>query len=331
MQPICRAVIDVGTNSVKLLVAEVAEKEVRPVFETSRQTRLGHGFFQTRRLQLDAITATAQAVAAFAMEARARGAFSLRVIATSAAREASNAEELTSAIERVAGLRTEIVSGEQEAEWVFQGVATDQELARQRLLLLDVGGGSTELIIGHGKHQHFRASVPLGTVRLLEQCPHSDPPTTAELAACRSWVRDFFEKQIRAKIEPVLGEETKVAERKRLVNLVGTGGTATIIARMALHLADYDRARIEQVRIDLESLRAQAQRLWGLTLEARKRTIGLPPNRADVILSGLVIYQVVMEVFEFEELRVSTRGLRFGVVMENHATDRWEPQPKRDS
>jgi len=143
-----RAVIDVGTNSIKLLVADIAGGVVEPVLEMSEQTRLGAGFFETRQLQPQAIAQTARAVASFAAKARELRAVSTRVIATSAARDAVNPGELTSAIESAAALKVEIISGEQEADLAFQGVNTDPELAQHPLLLLDVGGGSTEFILG---------------------------------------------------------------------------------------------------------------------------------------------------------------------------------------
>src|SRR5690242_8407946 len=125
MKPARRAVIDVGTNSVKLLVADVSGREVQPLWEESKQTRLGRGFYETHRLQQEAIDATGKAVAQFSETARKFQANSVRVIATSAARDAVNGDELTSAIEKVSGLKMEIISGDQEAEWVFQGVTTD--------------------------------------------------------------------------------------------------------------------------------------------------------------------------------------------------------------
>jgi len=183
-----RAVIDVGTNSIKLLVADVAG-DVRPVLEESKQTRLGRGFYNSHRLQAEPLANTAKAVAVFASKARDLGASSIRVIATSAARDAVNAAELVSAIQQASELKVEIISGEQEAEWAFQGATTDPALSREPLLLLDVGGGSSEFIVGQGEHKHFRHSFPLGTVRLLESFPHSDPPRPEELAACRHWLR----------------------------------------------------------------------------------------------------------------------------------------------
>ncbi len=360
MNGVVRAAIDIGTNSVKLLVAEVEGAEVRPVWEESRQTRLGQGLYKMQRLQAGAIAKTATAVAEFAARARDHEAASIRVIATSAARDAHNSGELIAAIGRTAGLRVNIISGEQEADWVFQGVTSDGGLAAMPLLLLDVGGGSTEFIVGQGAHQHFRQSFPLGTVRLLERFPPSDPPTAGELAVCRQWLRDFLEKEVEPSLAPALRQEAEggqlglvlppeggvpgvgarqEAEGGQLglvlppeggvpgmdarpeagagqqLRLVGTGGTASILGCMEAELRTFDRERLEATRLSAERLTWHTERLWGLTLEERKRLVGLPKNRADVILTGAAIYEAVMGRFHFDELRVSTRGLRFAAVM----------------
>jgi exopolyphosphatase/guanosine-5'-triphosphate,3'-diphosphate pyrophosphatase len=314
MQPIRRAVIDVGTNSIKLLVADVAGRDVQPVHEESRQTRLGRGFYETRRLQLEPIAYSANAVADFARTARKHGARAIRVIATSAARDAVNSEDLTSAIEAASGLKVEIISGGQEAGWAFQGVTTDRELAEAPLLLLDVGGGSTQFILGQGERTHFAHSFPLGAVRLLEKFPHSDPPTCTEFTACRDWLKNFLQSEVRPKLEPALRRET--GSQSAGIQLVGTGGTTSILARMEAKLDRYDRERMEATRLSLEQVKAHRKRLWRLPLTERKEITGLPKLRADVILPGVVIYEVVMEAFGFKLLRVSTRGLRFAAVMD---------------
>jgi len=311
-----RAVIDVGTNSVKLLVADVEGREVRPICEESKQTRLGQGFYESHLLQAEPIAKTTKAVMNFASEARALNAERIRVIATSAARDATNSQELVSALETASGLKVEIISGEQEAEWVFQGVTTDAALAKKPLLLLDVGGGSTELILGQGEHKHFQESFPLGTVRLLEKLPHSDPPQPEELMACRGWLRSFLRKEVQPKLGGELSRETKVHSANSAVQLVGTGGTTSILARMELKLEDFDRGKIEAARLSLERLRWHVEHLWSLPLAERQKIVGLPTKRADVILTGSAIYEAVMEVFGFAELRVSTRGLRFAAVMD---------------
>ena len=312
-----RAVIDVGTNSVKLLVAEVSGHEVQPLWEESQQTRLGRGFYETHRLHANAIAATAKAAAEFMATARAREAKSVRIVATSAAREAVNAAELTSALEAATGVKPEIISGDQEAELGFRGVRTDPQLAHEPLLLLDVGGGSTEIILGRGEHRDYQQSFALGTVRLLERTPHSDPPKPKELAACRSWLGEFLEQKVKPSLEPALRNGAGGSRPEQRVRLIGTGGTASILGCMEAQLEHFDRQKLEATRLSLERVRWHVERLWGLPLQARQNILGLPKNRADVILTGTAIYEAIMDQFGFAQLRITTRGLRFAAVMDS--------------
>lgn len=310
METVRRAVIDVGTNSIKLLVADVAGRDVQPVHEESRQTRLGKGFYETHRLQPESVAHTAAAVWEFAEIAREKNSATIRVIATSAARDAVNPADLTASIERASGLKTEIISGAREAEWAFQGVATDLELAKTPLLLLDVGGGSTEFILGCGVKKSFAHSFPLGTVRLMEKFPHGDPPTRGEFTKCRDWLKQFLETEVRAQLEPALKNETGE------IRLIGTGGTTSILARIEKKLDRFDREKIERTVLSFEEVVAHRKNLWKLPLFERKEIPGLPKLRADVILTGVLIYEAIMEEFGFNELGVSTRGLRFAAVMD---------------
>jgi exopolyphosphatase/guanosine-5'-triphosphate,3'-diphosphate pyrophosphatase len=315
MSLVRRAVIDVGTNSVKLLVADVRGPEVIPIREDSKQTRLGRGFFETHRLQPEAVAKTSLAIARFADDARALKAESIRVIGTSAARDAVNPTDLITAVHDATALPLEIISGEQEADWAFQGVTTDPALAQLPLLLLDVGGGSTEFILGQGEQKHFRQSFRLGTVRLLETIPPSDPPTPQEFSETRQWIRDFIQRKIVPELQPALRREVDLHAARQPVELVGTGGTTSILARMEARLDNYDRARIEATRLSLDRVRWHCEHLWNLPLLQRQDIVGLPRKRADVILAGVAIFEGVMESLGFSELRVSTRGLRFAAVM----------------
>ncbi len=306
-----RAVIDVGTNSVKLLVAEVAGDEVHPVLEQSEQTRLGAGFYETRVLQSSAIAKTAAAVAGFAQVARAAGATAIHIFGTSAARDARNAGELCAAIQRAAGLPLEIISGDQEADWAFHGVATDLRLAGHPLLILDVGGGSTEFILGEGRHPRFRHSFPLGSVRLLEKFPVADPPLQADWQRCHDEVEQILSREVLPRLEPALARVDRSG-----VLLIGTGGATTILARIHAGMADFNRDRIESIRLSRADVQRHREQLWCLPLAARREIPGLPPNRADVILFGVAIYEAVMRRLALDELRISTRGLRFAAVLE---------------
>jgi exopolyphosphatase / guanosine-5'-triphosphate,3'-diphosphate pyrophosphatase len=179
-----RAVIDVGTNSVKLLVATVDGAAVRPIEEGSEQTRLGQGFYETHVLQAEPIQQTARAVAVFAERAKQWKPARTHVLATSAARDAMNREELIAAIEREAGLKVDVISGEQEADWAFEGVCSDPALASEALLVIDIGGGSTEFTAGRKGERVFGQSFKLGTVRHLERNAMSDPPSEEDLRRC---------------------------------------------------------------------------------------------------------------------------------------------------
>jgi len=315
MRMLRRAVIDVGTNSIKLLVGDVSNSIVTPIEERSEQTRLGAGFYEANELQPGPIGRTAEAVARFAAHARDAEAESIRIIATSAVRDARNADDLLRAVRRASGLRVEIISGEQEAEWVFRGVTSDPNLHGHQLLILDVGGGSTEFIFGdHGRHS-FRQSFPMGSVRLLETLRPGDPPSLADLAGCRQWLENFFNREIGPPMESLLTDAAR-----HHVTLVGTGGTTTILARLEKKLTAFDRPAIEGTRLGQRRVLEWMVDLWSVPLSERKKIPGLPANRADVILMGVAIYEAVMKHFDIAELYVSTRGLRFGALLDSPAT-----------
>jgi len=304
-----RAAIDVGTNSVKLLVGEVDDLKVVPLYESSHQTRLGQGFYETHILQPAAIRETAKAVAQFVDTAKAHGATTISIIATSAARDAQNKEELLRAIHDASGLGVVVLSGEQEAELAYQGVITDPWLAHTPLLVMDVGGGSTEFILGQGTERVFAASFPMGSVRLLEKLPISDPPLESERDRFEAAIDEVIEKGLAPRLKPVL------QRMEGPVQLVGTGGTSTILACVKLEQNNFDRARIEETLLSHTDLQQIKQRFWSLPLDKRRNIIGLPANRADVILPGLLIFERVMAMFQFNTLRASTRGLRFAALL----------------
>jgi exopolyphosphatase/guanosine-5'-triphosphate,3'-diphosphate pyrophosphatase len=309
--PTRRAVIDIGTNSVKLLVADVAAREITPIYETSKQTRLGAGFYSAHQLQPSAIISTAEAIAEFSTKAAGLGASIVRVIATSAARDARNADELREAVRKESGLELEIISGEKEAEWVFRGVASNPVLGHSTVLVLDVGGGSTEFIVGDNGVAKFAQSYGIGTVRLLEQLPPDDPPGLAALVKCRAQLKDF----LLSEVSPLLGPALRGGREP--VRLVGTGGAATILARMEKKMDGFNRAEIESARIKLPDLQTHLRMQWQMSFAERQKILGVPPKRADVILTGMAIYESIMEEFGFCELEVSTRGLRYAAIMDS--------------
>ncbi len=309
-----RAVIDVGTNSVKILVGDVQAGVVAPVLETSSQTRLGKGLYEDNLLHPDAIAETAAAVGQFADEARRLGASHVRVIATSAVREAANSRDLRQAILAGCGLQMRIITGDQEADLAYRGAATDPSLSNKRMLLLDMGGGSTEMILGCDGQAQFRHSFPIGTLRIMAQVPIGDNPGPEVLLQCRQWLRDYIRREVKPRLEPEL-KSSAASSAGQSTLLVGTGGTSTILGRMEAQINDYDRDTIESARISAARMRWHTTRLWSLPLSERRKVTGLPPNRADVILPGAATYEAIMDELGFNELRVSTRGLRFAALL----------------
>ena len=305
-----RAVIDVGTNSVKVLLADVFGSTVEPVWETSEQTRLGAGFYDDHRLQAGSIAATADAVARFNREARNRGAESVRVLATSAAREAVNAAELLGAIRTASGLETEVIGGDMEAELGFRGVTSHPLFGRGRMLVLDVGGGSTEFMFGVAGRLEFRHSFPIGSVRLFEKLRPSDPPGVDGLHAVDDWLRAWLQSEVTPLLDPLFA----VAGYPELA--VGIGGTTSILALIHHARHDFDRNLIERTLFQAGEFHALVRQLWSLPLADRRTLPGLPPERADVILTGAAIYSAVLMAYRIPQLAASTRGLRFAALIE---------------
>jgi exopolyphosphatase/guanosine-5'-triphosphate,3'-diphosphate pyrophosphatase len=304
-----RAVIDIGTNSVKLLVADVDGPAISPVHEESEQTRLGAGFYETHQLQEDAIRRTAAAVKSFSEKAVSLGAAPPRVVATSAARDAKNVGHLLNAVFDSSHLLVEILSGSREADWAFRGVTSDPKLAHCPALIVDVGGGSSEFIVGENAIPQFRNSYSLGSVRLLEQLRLADPPGRDALDRCRKFLRQFLAAQVASVLSPAL----QTCQHK--ARLIGVGGTATILVRMEAGLTDYNREKIEATPVRLERIRHHLEQQWAMPLVERQKIIGLPPNRADVILTGMAIYEAIMAQFGFTQMEVSARGLRFWALL----------------
>lgn len=312
--PVCRAVIDVGTNSVKLLVGDVHAGQVLPLTERSLQTRLGEGFFQTRQLLPEAITRTAIAAAEFRAEADRFGARNVRLIATAAAREALNRDALLHALRHHTGLEPEVICGDTEASLAFRGVCTAPGLADAPLLVTDLGGGSTEFIVGRAGCRRFGRSLRLGAVRLFEHLRLSDPPTAAELERCRSEVDAVLAREVIPDVRSALEAET--AATGIAPRYLGVGGTAVILARLQAGLARYDRERIENTPLEATALSGMVERLWSQPL-ARRRTIpGLPSERADIILTGAVIHERILGALHLPVLVASTRGLRFAALLD---------------
>ena len=283
-----RAVIDIGTNTVKLLVADVQEGKVMPVVSKDQTTRLGEGVNKSKRLARTAIARTIKAVDGFLNEARRLGVQDVLALTTSAARDAVNRDEFLDGVRCKCGLGVQVITGEREAEFIFWGVSSDPEWSSQPILVLDVGGGSAEFIQGErGKIEQLQ-SLPLGAVRLTEQFGE-------DFVALTSFLCDTLRKSLAG---------YDVRNRK----LIGTGGTGTTVASIVCGMMDHST-------ISRDDLRALVDRLRAMTLAERKKVTGLPPERADIIVAGGAVFLVAMEVLEATELTVSVRNLRYGALL----------------
>ena len=283
------AVVDLGTNSTRLLVADVDDGHVEEVARRLTITRLGEGVDERRKLLPLPIARVRNVLADYRRELEELGAERTLAVGTSAIRDAENGEAFLGEIEWSYGFTTRLLSGEEEGELTRRGVADGREL-EPGTLVLDVGGGSTELSV-----DGFRTSIDLGCVRLTERFLHSDPPAREGLQAAAGAVRDAL---------PDL----------EVTQAIGVAGTITTLA--ALELGEYDPERIHGRRISREAVEAQLERLASLPLAQRRELPGLEPERAPVIVAGAVIVREVLDRYGLDELEVSERDILHGAALE---------------
>ncbi|MFA5889950.1 MAG: Ppx/GppA phosphatase family protein [Actinomycetota bacterium] len=294
-------VVDVGTNSVRVLVAEADSRDLRDVERDLLITRLGEGVDRERRLGDDPMRRTVAVIAEYVQRCRAAGATKIRVIATSAVRDAANREEFLTAVKDACGIRPDVLAGEEEARLGFAG-ATASIAAPEPYLVLDIGGGSTELVRGAAGAERF-VSMDIGAVRLTERHIHSDPPTTADLALARADAEEHLARAIR-----VVGDEP-------VGTLVGLAGTITSAAAIHLGLEGYDRDAIHHARVPRAAVDGIRRRLSALTSQDRRRLPAMPRGREDVIVAGLVILESVMDRFGCGEVLVSESDILDGAAL----------------
>jgi exopolyphosphatase/guanosine-5'-triphosphate,3'-diphosphate pyrophosphatase len=295
------ASIDVGTNTVLLLVAERRGGALAPLVERAEITRLGRGVDASGRLDAAAIRDTVAVLAAYAREARALGARDIVCVATSAARDAANGAEFFEAARAEAGLAPEVISGDEEARLVYASAWRDFGGEGGPLAVLDVGGGSTEFTYGTGPAAAGRTSLQVGAVRLTERHVRTDPISAAELAALRGAARDALRPLSRMSLPPG-------------GRLVGVAGTVTTLSAVSQALERYDGARVHGAALSLAEAEALVARLAALPVKARAALPGMEPKRADVILAGALVVAEAMRATGFDRLTVSDRGVRWGLL-----------------
>jgi exopolyphosphatase/guanosine-5'-triphosphate,3'-diphosphate pyrophosphatase len=297
------AAIDIGTNTVLLLVAERRGAGFFPVVERAEITRLGRGVDRRGELDAEAIRETVEVLGRFAAEARQLGARGIACVATSAARDARNGAAFFEAARAAAGLVPEVISGFEEARLIYASAWRDFGASGPALAVLDVGGGSTEFTWGRGSSPLGRESLQVGAVRLTERSAVADPIGPSGVRALRE-----------AAVEGLAPLRRLDADGLAAATLVAVAGTVTTLAAVAQALPCYQAEKVHGSRLALGQVDALLERMAAMTLEQRKRLPGMEPKRADVIVAGAVILAEAMRATGFEAATVSDRGVRWGLV-----------------
>jgi exopolyphosphatase/guanosine-5'-triphosphate,3'-diphosphate pyrophosphatase len=296
------AAVDIGTNSTRLLVADIDNGHIEEIERDTRVTRLGEGVDERRRLLPVPIARVRTVLTDFRRRAEALETERTLAIATSAIRDAENGEAFLGEIEWSYGFATRLLSGHDEALMMFRGVTSGRKLDGGTVIV-DVGGGSTELVAAAPDGVRWHDSLDIGSVRLTERFLHGDPPTEQELAACA------------AAVQALLAERVPDEIRSATRSAVGVAGTITSIAALALGLQEYDRDRVHGSRLTAEALDEQLTRLASVPLSERRELRPLDPERAPVIVAGAVIAREALSFFGVDVLDISEHDILDGAAL----------------
>jgi exopolyphosphatase/guanosine-5'-triphosphate,3'-diphosphate pyrophosphatase len=297
------AVVDMGTNSTRLLVADVADHTVSEVERDSRVTGLGRGVDTSGQLAADAIDDVCGAVGDYIQRYEELGAERVSAIATSAVRDAGNSSAFVAELRERFALDSRILTGREEAWLTYRGASFGRP-ATDGSLVVDIGGGSTELIVGSGDELGFFASLQAGTVRQTERHIAHDPPEPSEL------------EELAADVRGILDEELSGRALVSASHGIAVAGTPTSLAAIDLELDPYDAEAVHGHVLDLRTIQRMLSELSAMTLEERLEVTGLHPGRAPTIVAGAVILIQMMRAFGLSEVEVSEHDILYGVALE---------------
>ncbi len=293
------ASIDIGTNTILLLIAEVDKGKFKPLFEMETIVRLGEGLQKNGILSQDAMKRGLQTLTHYLEKCQTMGVQEIIAVGTSALREAKNSGDFLRMIKEKLDLSIEIISGEEEAELSFLAVARDLNDLKKSILVIDIGGGSTEFIYGKGDRIIESMSLPLGILHFTEQYLVSDPVKKEEWNKMETEIRKLLPR-IPHPREPLL--------------MVSIGGTGTTLASVEQRLEEFIPEKIHHFVLKKDALKDQLRLYRSKTMEERRKIPGLPPARADVILAGGAILYMAMEELKCESVLISYQGLRYGLL-----------------
>jgi len=306
------AAIDCGTNSIRLLIAERVDGRLRDLHREMRIVRLGEGVDATGRFSAEALARTEAALADYAVLIGEHSVRKLRMVATSATRDAANRDEFFATTASILGAVVpgsiaEVITGSEEAELSFNGAVGELDSAAAPFVVVDLGGGSTEVVLGDSDGVQASYSADIGCVRMTERCLHSDPPTAAEVAAAREVVRER------------LAEALRVVPVEQARTWVGVAGTFTTIAALAQGMDTYDSEAIHLSRIRFGDMLTVCDQLLGMTREQRAALGPMHEGRVDVIGGGAIVVQELAaalgERAGIDELVVSEHDILDGIAL----------------
>lgn len=298
------AAIDIGTNSIRLLKAEIINGRLMSGNKELNMTRIGEGVNETGMLSEAGMERSVSALVDFENKAREWGAEKIYALATSAVRDSKNRDEFLKRVNDACGLNIEVISGDQEAKIGFLGVLAGVEEINGSILVIDVGGGSTELIVGDSDGIAFAHSANVGAVRMTGKHITTDPITNEEYA--------LVERDIALITEDVLIE----LKRHNISKAIGIGGTATTLGAMKLEMETYDRFKIQNSSVDIEDISRINAELKALTVKERMELKGLQPKRADIILAGSMVIEHILSELGVDRMYVSDFDNLEGCLME---------------
>ena len=297
------AVVDIGSNSTRLLIADVGSGEVAEVERLSTVTRLGRGVDLSGQLSGEAVEAACAAIDGYMSLCRKAEVESYRAIATSAVRDASNGSAFIAELRERFALSASVLDGEEEARLTYVG-ATHEHPPAEPTLVVDIGGGSTELIVGTEREIAFHASLQAGVVRHTERHISGDPPTAIELEELAADVRALIRGATAGELEAIPATGIAVA------------GTPTSLASIELGLEPYDPKRVHGHRLELPTIQRLLSRLASAPLAERAQIPGLHPDRAPNIVAGVVILVETMRAFGLERIEVSEHDILYGSALD---------------
>jgi exopolyphosphatase/guanosine-5'-triphosphate,3'-diphosphate pyrophosphatase len=296
------AVVDIGSNSTRLLIAEVENTDgsVEEVVRRSQVTRLGHGVDATGKLDEASVERTWRVLEEYRAAIDEHRCEANLAVLTSAVRDASNGSEFAERVRGELSLDAKVLSGDEEAQLTFLGAMAGRPPASEPTVVIDIGGGSTEFIVGTGRTAGFHVSTPAGVVRMTERHIHSDPPSPEEIRALGEDTRR------------VLLEHIPEEERLPVKNGIAVAGTATSAAAIEQELDPYDPAKVHGYKLLLATVELLLARLAEMTEAERREVVGLHPDRAPTIVAGMVLLSEAMRVMGLEQVEVSEHDILYG-------------------